>query len=136
MTENLANKPGFVFQDVVARITSSDGGATFDPSTLKILLQVDDPFANHNGGPIAFGPDGMFYVGIGDGGSGGAPEGNGQNKDVLLGKLLRIAPHGGEPYGIPPTNPFAAGGGRPEIMRTAFATRGSSASTCSPAPSG
>ncbi len=114
-TANVETKPGVVFQDVVARVTSSDGGATFDPSTLKILLAVDDPFANHNGGHIAFGPDGMLYVGIGDGGSGGDPHGNGQNKDVLLGKVLRIDPHGGDPYGIPPTNPFAAGGGRPEI---------------------
>ena len=114
-TEKLEDKPGIVFQDVVARVTSNDGGATFDPASQKILLAVDDPYANHNGGHIAFGPDGMLYVGLGDGGSGGDPEGNGQNKEALLGKLLRIDPHGGEPYGVPPSNPFAAGGGRPEI---------------------
>jgi uncharacterized repeat protein (TIGR03806 family) len=115
-TENVDDKDGFVFQDIVARITSPDGGTTFDPATQKILVKVDDPYANHNGGHIAFGPDGMLYIGLGDGGSGGDPKGNGQNKDVLLGKILRIdANAASDPYGIPETNPFAAGGGRPEI---------------------
>ncbi|MDF2693357.1 MAG: hypothetical protein K0S65_1740 [Labilithrix sp.] len=114
-TAKLEVKEGVVFQDVVARMFSADGGATFDPSSQKILIQVDDPFSNHNGGHIAFGPDRFLYIGMGDGGSGGDPKGNGQNKDVLLGKLLRIDPNGGEPYGIPPSNPFASGGGRPEI---------------------
>lgn len=114
-TEKRADKPGVVFQDVVARLTSKDDGSTFDPSTERILIALDDPFANHNGGHIAFGPDGMLYIGIGDGGSSGDPKGNGQNKDVLFGKMLRIDPNGGEPYAIPPSNPFAEGGGRPEI---------------------
>lgn len=105
----------FALEDVLARFTSTDGGATFDPASEKVLLAVDDPFSNHNGGHVAFGPDGWLYVGLGDGGSGGDPLGNGQNVEVLLGKLLRIDPHGGEPYGIPPENPFANGGGRPEI---------------------
>ena len=119
-TENVDEKPGVVFQDILARFTSTDGGATFDPASQKTLVKVDDPFGNHNGGHVAFGPDGMLYVGLGDGGSGGDPQGNGQNKDVLLGKLLRIDPHGGEPYGIPKDNPFAAGGGRPELYAYGF----------------
>lgn len=108
-------KPGVVFQSVIARYTSNDGGATFDTASEKILLAVDQPFSNHNGGKIAFGPDRFLYIGLGDGGSGGDPQKNGQNKDVLLGKILRIDPNGGDPYGIPPSNPFAGGGGRPEI---------------------
>ncbi len=119
-TENVDEKPGIVFQDILARFTSTDGGATFDPASQKTLVKVDDPFAIHNGGHVAFGPDGMLYVGLGDGGSSGDPLGNAQNEDVLLGKLLRIDPHGGEPYGIPKDNPFATGGGRPELYAYGF----------------
>jgi len=108
--------PGVVFQSVIARFHSNDGGATLDPASEKRLLVVDQPYSNHNGGHIAFGPDGMLYISLGDGGSGGDPKGNGQNKDVLLGKILRIDPSGGDPYAIPPSNPFAAGGGRAEIF--------------------
>jgi len=107
---------GVAFQSVIARFHSNDGGATIDPASEKRLLVVDQPFSNHNGGHIAFGPDGMLYISLGDGGSGGDPMGNGQNKDVLLGKLLRIDPTGGDPYAIPSSNPFAAGGGRPEVF--------------------
>ena len=107
---------GVAFQSVIARYRSNDGGATFDAASEKRILLVDQPFSNHNGGKIAFGPDGFLYISLGDGGSGGDPRGNGQNKDVLLGKILRIDPSGGDPYAIPPTNPFAAGGGRPEIF--------------------
>lgn len=112
----LTPAPGVVFQSVIARFHSNDGGLTFDPASEKRLLLVDQPFSNHNGGKIAVGPDGLLYVALGDGGSGGDPRGNGQNKDVLLGKILRIDPKSGDPYGIPPTNPFANGGGRPEIF--------------------
>jgi len=86
-----------------------------DPASEKIILTVDQPFANHNGGHILFGPDGMLYIGMGDGGSGGDPNGNGQNLNTLLGKLLRIDVNGGDPYAIPADNPFASGGGLPEI---------------------
>ena len=110
-----APRSGVVFQSVIARFHSNDGGATFDPASQKRLLVVDQPFTNHNGGHLAFGPDGFLYISFGDGGSGGDPFRNGQNKDVLLGKLLRIDPAGGDPYGIPDTNPFAHGGGKPEI---------------------
>ena len=83
------------------------------------VLAVDQPYANHNGGHLAFGPDGYLYIGLGDGGSGGDPQGNGQNPRTLLGKMLRIDPRpsGGEPYTVPEDNPFVDGGGgaRPEI---------------------
>ncbi|MEJ2011156.1 MAG: PQQ-dependent sugar dehydrogenase [Anaerolineales bacterium] len=86
-----------------------------EASSEMTLLLIDQPYANHNGGMLAFGPDGYLYIGAGDGGSAGDPQGNGQRLDTLLGKILRIAVDGGEPYSIPPENPYAAGGGRPEI---------------------
>ena len=78
-------------------------------------MTLDQPFANHNGGQVGFGPDGFLYIGFGDGGAGGDPRGNGQNTNTLLGAMLRIDVNRGDPYAIPPDNPFAAGGGRPEI---------------------
>jgi glucose/arabinose dehydrogenase len=89
-----------------------------DPRSARTLLRIAQPFPNHNGGALAFGPDGFLYVASGDGGSGGDPNGNGQSTDTLLGKLLRIDVDGrtnGLPYGIPSDNPFASGGGRAEI---------------------
>ena len=77
-----------------------------EPDTRRTVLTQTQPYANHNGGDIRFGPDGYLYIAFGDGGSGGDPHGNGQNLDTLLGKLLRIDPSGGEPYAIPPGNPF------------------------------
>jgi glucose/arabinose dehydrogenase len=88
-----------------------------DPASQRVLLLIPQPFANHNGGQLSFGPDGFLYIGMGDGGSGGDPFGNGQNPRALLGKLLRIdvdsAPASGKAYAIPGDNPFAAGGVRP-----------------------
>ena len=81
----------------------------------RTLLVVHQPFANHNGGMIAFGPDGYLYMALGDGGSGGDPGNRAQDPGVLLGKILRLDVDGDRPYGIPPDNPFASGGGRPEI---------------------
>lgn len=83
----------------------------------EVLLVVAQPFANHNGGQLAFGPDGLLYLALGDGGSAGDPQGHGQNPASLLGKLLRLDVEGGvAPYGIPPGNPFAASAtARPEI---------------------
>ncbi|MBF8285408.1 MAG: hypothetical protein HW378_4323 [Anaerolineales bacterium] len=102
---------------VVARYAvSADDPSRADPASAKIILQVDQPFPNHNGGDLVFGPDGYLYIGLGDGGSGGDPQGNGQNLNALLGKMLRIDVNHGDPYAIPPDNPFAGrAGARPEI---------------------
>ncbi len=91
---------------------------SIDPETEREVLRVDQPYPNHNGGQLAFGPDGYLYVGLGDGGSAGDPEGRAQSLGTLLGKILRISPRpaDGRPYGIPPDNPFVdTPGARPEI---------------------
>jgi uncharacterized repeat protein (TIGR03806 family) len=107
---------GSTGHSVVARFHSDDGGLTFDPDSESILLEIDQPYTNHNGGHVLFGPDGYLYLGFGDGGSAGDPSENGQNTDVLLAKMLRIDVDSGDPYGIPADNPFADGvDGRPEI---------------------
>jgi len=86
-----------------------------DTATHKLIIFIPQPYTNHNGGLVMFGPDGMFYIGMGDGGSGGDPQNRAQNPDSLLGKLLRIDVDGGDPYAIPTGNPFKSGGGAPEI---------------------
>lgn len=78
-----------------------------DPASAKLVLFVKQPYSNHNGGLVVFGPDGKLYVGMGDGGSGGDPLGNGQNRGALLGKLLRLDVDAGDPYAVPRDNPFA-----------------------------
>ncbi|MFC2028663.1 PQQ-dependent sugar dehydrogenase [Chloroflexota bacterium] len=88
---------------------------SIDPDSELIILQVKQPFGNHNGGQLAFGPDRMLWIGLGDGGSGGDPYGNGQSVQTMLGKILRIDVDQGNPYGIPLDNPFLSGGGLPEI---------------------
>ena len=89
-----------------------------DPLSARPILTIPHPtYSNHYGGSMAFGPDGLLYVGTGDGGGGGDPFGNAQNLGSLLGKLLRIDPFGGDPYAIPPGNPFVGqAGARPEIF--------------------
>ena len=90
---------------VIARFNAA--GDRADPASEVVLLRIEQPFANHNGGAMAFGPDGYLYIGTGDGGSGGDPLGNSQSLNTLLGKILRLDIDGGEPYAIPPDNPFA-----------------------------
>jgi glucose/arabinose dehydrogenase len=100
----------------IAEYAMVDGGA--DASSRREVLFVDQPYSNHNGGNLVFGPDGYLYIGLGDGGSGGDPQGNAQSLQTLLGKMLRIDPRpsGDEPYGIPADNPFVeTPDARPEI---------------------
>ncbi|WP_406325067.1 PQQ-dependent sugar dehydrogenase [Streptomyces niveus] len=96
--------------------TNLEGTSTIDefavqdgalqPDTRRTVLTQTQPYENHNGGDIKFGPDGYLYIALGDGGAGGDPQGNGQKLDTLLGKILRIDPAGAEPYAIPSDNPF------------------------------
>lgn len=103
----------------VARYQVSAGDPNrADPFSQLVLLSIDQPFSNHNGGWIGFGPDGYLYIATGDGGSGGDPGNRAQNIEVLLGKLLRIDVRGaapGSPYAIPPDNPFVGVAGADEI---------------------
>lgn len=87
-----------------------------DPASRRTILHIPQPAGNHNGGMLAFGPDGYLYIGSGDGGRFFDPSGNGQNLGTLLGKILRIDVDAGEPYAVPPDNPFVGDGGAlPEI---------------------
>ncbi len=91
---------------VIARYSVSADPNVADPSSAFILLTIAQPFGNHNGGQLQFGPDGYLYVGMGDGGSGGDPQDHGQNLQTLLGNILRIDVDGGIPFAIPADNPF------------------------------
>jgi glucose/arabinose dehydrogenase len=97
-------------------VSTTDGDLA-DPSSATILLVIRQPFNNHNGGELQFGPDGYLYIGMGDGGSGGDPMNKAQDLASFLGKILRIDVDSGLPYAIPRSNPFAAVGGsnRPEV---------------------
>jgi uncharacterized repeat protein (TIGR03806 family) len=118
---------------MVSRISSfrsTDGGATLDPNSESILMTIEQPMDNHNGGNIAFGPDGFLYIGLGDGGPGQDPNHYGQRLTTMLGKMLRIDINGALPYEIPPSNPYAgnalcpivprASGACPEIYAIGF----------------
>jgi glucose/arabinose dehydrogenase len=101
--------------DTVLSEFREDTGA-FDSSLERVLLRLDQPASNHNGGQLSFGPDGMLYLGLGDGGGADDRFGQGQRPDTLLATIVRIDPDGGDPYGIPADNPFADGeGGAPEV---------------------
>lgn len=125
---SLAFHPGFPENRSFFVYYTGSGGDTFisrfqvsaDPDLAEansesVLLTINQPFRNHNGGALKFGPDGYLYIGTGDGGSQGDPQGNGQRLDTLLGKILRIDVDDGDPYAIPPDNPFADSEGRDEI---------------------
>jgi glucose/arabinose dehydrogenase len=100
----------------VERFIVSGNPDVANASSSKLILAVTQPFANHNGGLNVFGPDGLLYIGLGDGGGAGDPQHNGQNLNTLLGKILRIDVDNGDPYSIPFTNPFVArAGARGEI---------------------
>jgi glucose/arabinose dehydrogenase len=97
----------------ISEFRTDDGGQTLDPGSERPILTLNQPYTNHNGGNIAFGPDGYLYIGFGDGGDGGDPQNHAQNVNDLLGSFLRIdidvAPPG--TYAIPPDNPFAGNPG-------------------------
>ncbi len=110
----------------LARFTANADGKSAKMDSEKVLLEIDKPFFNHNGGSIAFGPEGYLYMSVGDGGNandqdekgkpkGRPPEGNGQNLQTLLGKILRIDVDKGDPYAVPQDNPFVGRNARPEI---------------------
>jgi hypothetical protein len=100
----------------VSEFHGTPGTDAADAASERMMLFVTQPFANHNGGGLVFGRDGMLYIGLGDGGSGGDPFRNGQNLGTLLGKMLRIDVDRGERYGVPSDNPFVAtAGARGEI---------------------
>ena len=99
----------------VAEYLVSSNPDRAEKATGRVLLSVPQPASNHNGGMLAFGPDGYLYIGMGDGGGGGDPSGNGQRPSTLLGALLRIDVTGGSTYAVPAGNPFVAGGGAAEV---------------------
>lgn len=113
---------GWDHTDRLSELEVSPSGQV-DLSSERVVLEIDHPYTNHNGGDIRFGPDGFLYVPVGDGGN-AADRGRGHNPQVgnaqdlgsLLGKVLRIDVDRGDPYAIPPTNPFARQGGLPEIF--------------------
>jgi glucose/arabinose dehydrogenase len=115
---------GFLYVDytdlngdtVIARYSVSADPNVVDPASAAILLAIPQPFENHNGGQLQFGPDGFLYIGMGDGGSGGDPGNRAQDLKSLLGKILRIDVDAGPPYGVPAGNPFVGNpNARPEI---------------------
>jgi glucose/arabinose dehydrogenase len=104
------NYTGANDETVIARFSVTSDPNRADPASEKVILTIDQPYRNHNGGDLAFGPDGYLYVGMGDGGSAGDPEQRAQNPQSLLGKMLRLDVDNGDPYGIPTDNPFVTRG--------------------------
>jgi glucose/arabinose dehydrogenase len=108
---NYTDRPGG--HTHIAEFRGGPGTDSADPSSERLILFVTQPFSNHNGGGLTFGRDGMLYIGLGDGGSGGDPLRNGQSLLTYLGKMLRIDVDRGTPYAVPSDNPFA---GRPPAL--------------------
>jgi glucose/arabinose dehydrogenase len=101
---------------IVARYSVTSHGGEADPTSEKVLFKLKQPYPNHNGGDLKFGPDGYLYIALGDGGSGGDPENRAQDKTSYFGKILRIDVNKGDPYAVPATNPFVKeAGAKPEI---------------------
>ncbi len=103
----------------VSRFKAKTGLKAFDPASELVILRVPQPFENHKGGHLAFGPDKLLYIALGDGGSAGDPENRAQDVDDLRGKILRVDVDK-PPYAIPSDNPFATSGGRGEIYAWGF----------------
>jgi uncharacterized repeat protein (TIGR03806 family) len=104
------------FKSFIARVTTSADGSSFDVANEQPVLSLDQPYTNHNGGNIIFGPDGYLYFGLGDGGSGGDPQNRAQNLGVWFGKMLRLDVEGQTTYAVPPDNPFVGNAAaKPEI---------------------
>lgn len=91
---------------IIARFTANKDGTIANPATEKDLIKLKQPYPNHNGGDLHFGPDGYLYIALGDGGDGGDPGDRAQNAGVMFGKILRIDVNSGDPYAIPKNNPF------------------------------
>lgn len=107
--------------NVVSRLTLKKGADSIDPASEEELIRIEKPFWNHDGGTIAFGPDGYLYITHGDGGLANDPKQNGQKTNTLLGKILRIdidKKEGGKPYAIPKDNPFV---GKPDYSPEIYA---------------
>jgi glucose/arabinose dehydrogenase len=110
------NYTGLSGETRIERYHSTPGSDVADANSAKLILTIAQPFTNHNAGHMLFGPWGRLYIPMGDGGSANDPQGNGQNLNTLLGKLLRINVHTSEPYRVPSDNPFVGqAGARPEI---------------------
>jgi glucose/arabinose dehydrogenase len=125
---NYSQLAGGTLRSITSEFTSADGGATLDAGTERVLMTVNKLASNHNGGNLAFGPDGFLYIGLGDGGGSGDPQGNAQNPRRLLGKMLRIdvdLQPGGAPYGIP-----GGAGGNPFSGNPPCNVNGSGAQDC------
>lgn len=105
-------------RNIVARYTFDAQNETVDPASRTVILESTKPYSNHNGGMMAFGPDGYLYIAIGDGGNAGDPDDNGQDKGTILGKILRIDVDGGTPYAVPADNPFV---GKPGVREEIWA---------------
>jgi glucose/arabinose dehydrogenase len=116
-----SSTPANVGDTIIARYTAQPGADVADRGSAQVLLTINQPQPNHNGGLVKFGPDGLLYIGMGDGGNGSdigpghAPQGNGQSLTTLLGKILRIEVDATGPYTVPAGNPNLGGGTRKEI---------------------